>query len=183
MTTQEYEALKTIAYGKDAVCPSLLRNFLDEVSVEEAQETPEIGQNAPNKGTRTQRQNNSIHLWLTQLAEELDRHGHTIQNVVAKIQRAEIRPTGEALKEVLWRPYQIAAFKKESTTQLNKSEVDRVYEGLNKFLGENFEIHVPFPSDENRAISELQGVKIAQTNNLKNLDYKDMDDTNNADKF
>lgn len=72
------------------------------------------------------------------MAEELDKNGHTLQNVVEKIQKAEIRPTMSNLKEALWKPYQFAALGKESTTQLDKLEVDKVYEGLNKFLGEQF---------------------------------------------
>lgn len=123
-------------------------------------------------GNRTSKQNSAIHLWLTQVAEELDRHGFTIQNVVAKIRRAEIRPTMENLKEVMWRPYQIAALKKESTTELNKLEVDKVYEGLNKFLAENFDgMHIPFPSDEQRQLEELSGQKIGAVNNLANDNY------------
>lgn len=123
-------------------------------------------------GNRSAKQNSSIHLWLTMVAEELDRHGFTIQNVVAKIRRAEIRPTMENLKEVMWRPYQIAALKKDSTTKLNRLEVDKVYEGLNKFLAENFDgLHVPFPSDEAKQLENLSGVKMAQVNNLKNKDY------------
>lgn len=123
-------------------------------------------------GTRTAKQNSSIHLWLTLVAEELDRHGFTIQNVVAAIRRAEIRPTMENLKEVMWRPYQIAALKKESTTELNKLEVDKVYEGLNKFLAENFDgLHIPFPSDESKQLEELAGQKIGAVNNLSNDNY------------
>lgn len=123
-------------------------------------------------GTRTSAQNRAIHLYLTQVAEELDRHGFTIQNVVAKIRRAEIRPTGKNLKEVMWRPYQIAALKKDSTTQLTKLDVDKVYEGLNKFLAENFDgLHVPFPCDETKQLENLSGVRLAQVNNLSNENY------------
>lgn len=115
----------------------------------EAPQSTETGVRAKS-GNRTPSQNSSIHLWLEMVASELDRHGHTVQNIVEKIKRAEIRPNKTVLKEVLWRPYQIAALGKESTTELTKHEVDKVYEGLNKFLAENFEMHIPFPSDESK---------------------------------
>ena len=103
---------------------------------------------------RTATQNNSLHLWLSLIADELNNQGQTLQNVVAKIRRAEIRPTTNSLKEAVWRPYQMAAIHdekgnpKESTTQLTKNEVTIVYEGLNKFFSQEFGIGIPFPSQE-----------------------------------
>jgi len=157
MNHLEHATLVEIATGTPfEVRPRLLK-FLETVKVEE-------------KGTRTGKQNNSFHLWLEQVAQELDKNGFTIQNVTAKIQRAEIRPTGDNLKEVMFRPYMIAATGKKSTTQLKKNEVDKIYEGLNKFIGENFHIHVPFPSDENRAMEELSGVRLGAHNNISKDD-------------
>lgn len=127
-------------------------------------DTPVEGQNLPQEGSedkkRTDSQNRSIHLWLELVAAELDKNGQTVQNIVEKIKKAEIRPNKTVLKEVLWRPYQIAALHKESTTDLTKHEVDKVYEGLNKFLGQEFEIHVPFPSDETKTRPILEAMKI-----------------------
>lgn len=121
-------------------------------------------QSSPSRGTRTDAQSRSIHLWLELVAEELDRHGHTVQDIVEKIRRAEIRPNKTVLKEVLWRPYQIAALQKESTTELTKHEVDKVYEGLNKFLADNFDgLHIPFPSDETRQRPLTEARKIADS--------------------
>lgn len=97
------------------------------------------------KPTRTSAQNNAIHLYLDQVAKELDREGHTLQDVVKSIRKAEIHPTKEALKEVVWRPIQQIMLKKDSTKELGKLDVDKVYEVVNKFIGENFHIHVPFP--------------------------------------
>jgi hypothetical protein len=112
---------------------------------------------------RTQAQNSSLHLWLTMVASELDRNGFTLQNVIAAIKKAEIRPTMDNLKECLWRPYQIAALGKKSTTQLEKLEVDVVYEGLNKFLGEHFDgMHIPWPSEENKGNDRLEAMKLRE---------------------
>ena len=124
-------------------------------------------------GTRSLKQNNSMHLWLTMVAEELDKRGFTIQDVVAAIKRAEIRPTMTNLKEVMWRPYQIAALKKESTTKLNKLEVDKVYEGLNKFLGDNFDgLHIPFPSKEEEATT-MKNIEMAKKIDYPTEEYKE----------
>jgi hypothetical protein len=137
--------------------------------------------NAVEIGTRTKKQNDSFHLWLDQVAEEMDKHGVTVQNVVARIQKAEIRPTGDNLKEVLWRPYQIAATGKESSTQLNKAEIDRIYEGLNKFIGEHWHFHIPFPSDNERALANMTGYKNAAGTQGDN--YPEMTEELQADRF
>lgn len=39
---------------------------------------------------------------------------------------------------------------KKSTTELSKSEVDEVFEMFNAFMGREFGIHVPWPSDPNK---------------------------------
>ena len=56
---------------------------------------------------------------------------------------------GELVKELLWRPVQKRILGKVSTTELQKIEdIDKVYDHINRYLGEKFEIHVPFPQDE-----------------------------------
>jgi hypothetical protein len=98
---------------------------------------------------RTERQNNALHLYLTQVAETLDREGHTMQDVVKKITKVEIRPTMFNVKEMIWREIQKAQLGIESTTDLKKQEdIDKVYEVMNKWLGTYFKIHIPFPSME-----------------------------------
>jgi hypothetical protein len=157
MEKHELEQLEAIAYGKEPWFAARdLKAYLKTVEVTEAEK----------EGTKTRQQEESYHLWLDLVAKELDKEGHTIQNVVAAIQHAEIRPTGKNLKEVMWRPYMIAALGKETGKRLNKDEVDRIYEGLNKFLGDHFHIHVPFPSGE-----PLINTRLAQVENTKNTEY------------
>jgi uncharacterized protein YeaO (DUF488 family) len=101
---------------------------------------------------RTTQQSRAIHLYLEQLAEELDKKGVTIQDVVREIKKAEIRPTMELLKAILWKPIQWIMFKKKSTTELKVvGEIDRVYDVINKFVAERWEVCVPFPSQEELA--------------------------------
>ena len=95
---------------------------------------------------RTQQQNRALHLWFRHLAEELNAAGLDM--------RATLKPeisipwTGETIKDFLWRPVQKAQLKKESTTELTTSEIDVIWETLNRHLGEKFGVHVPFPSIE-----------------------------------
>jgi hemoglobin-like flavoprotein len=99
---------------------------------------------------RTAQQNKALHLYLTQVAQELDRQGHTMQNVVKKITKVEIKPTLYNVKEMIWREIQKAVLGKDSTTFLEKNEIDQVYDVMNKWLGTYFEIYIPFPNDEQR---------------------------------
>lgn len=104
---------------------------------------------------RTIPQNSALHLYLTQVANELDRQGHTLQDVVKAIRKVEIKPTMHNIKEVVWREIQKAQLGKDSTTFLTKTEIDEVYDVMNKWLGLNFEIHIPFPSDEQKQFEKV----------------------------
>lgn len=99
---------------------------------------------------RTSQQNRALHLYLTQVANELDRQGHTLQDVVAKINKVEITPTMHNIKEVVFREIMKAMLGKDSTAFLAKQEIDQVYEVMNKWLGLHFQIHIPFPNDEQK---------------------------------
>jgi type I restriction-modification system DNA methylase subunit len=100
------------------------------------------------KQKRTKKQNDAIHLYLEQVAGELQNQGQTLQGIIEKIEIAEIIPTEKNLKEVIWRSFQDALLKKKSTTELTTDEVTKVYEVVAMFLSRNFEINLPFPSIE-----------------------------------
>ena len=111
---------------------------------------------------RTERQNKALHLYLTQVAETLDREGHTLQDIVKVITKVEIRPTMSNIKEVVWREIQKAQLGKTSTTELSKQEdIDKVYDAMNKWLGHYFEIHIPFPSLEEGEKDNKGRIKIS----------------------
>lgn len=95
---------------------------------------------------RTLKQNNSLHKWCEEVAEELNNRGVTMR---ALIERLEIDHSKESVK-MFWRAIAKAKFGKKSTTELETNEVDKVYEEMNRLLAE-FEIHIPFPSEENRS--------------------------------
>ena len=57
--------------------------------------------------------------------------------------------TQTIIKECMWKPLQKIMFGKTNTTKLAKqSEIDKIYDVLNKKLSEEFCIYVPFPNKE-----------------------------------
>jgi len=100
--------------------------------------------------TRSSAQNNSIHLYLDQRAKSLDEQGHTMQDVLKVIKKAQIRVTMLALKEIVWKGIQFVMFRTNKTSKLKTDEVDRVYEVCEKFFQTEFPNtgHVPFPSED-----------------------------------
>lgn len=106
---------------------------------------------------RTLQQNKALHLFFTHLSEELNGAGYDMKKTLKE--EIEIPWNETLVKEFLWKPIQKAVTRKESTRELEKEELDRVYEVLNRHLGEKLRIHVPFPSIE--TLTELEnGQKI-----------------------
>jgi hypothetical protein len=96
---------------------------------------------------RSERQNRALHRFFHLLSDELNNAGYNIQFVLSK--KMDIEWTPETVKELLWRPAQKVILKKKSTTLLKKSEdIDKVYDHINRHIGELFGIHIAFPSYE-----------------------------------
>jgi Ser-tRNA(Ala) deacylase AlaX len=94
---------------------------------------------------RTMQQNAALHLFFTQLAEALNSAGFDMKKTIRE--GIDIPWTPENVKEFLWRPVQKALLQKQSTTELNKKEeIDKIYDILNKVIGERTGVHIPFPS-------------------------------------
>lgn len=104
---------------------------------------------------RTPTQNNALHLYFENLAEELNQAGFTVQLVLKE--KMDLDWDKEKIKELLWRPAQKAILGKHSTTELSKQmDIDQVYDHLNRHLGEKFHIFVPFPVDMEKHLNELK---------------------------
>ncbi len=95
---------------------------------------------------RTNKQNKALHLYFTHLAEALNDAGYDMRKTIKD--SIDIPWTPETIKENLWRPVQKAYLQKDSTTKLDTIEIDKVYDVLNKAIGERTGVHVPFPSIE-----------------------------------
>lgn len=96
---------------------------------------------------RTKKQNNSMHKYFQEVADELNATG-----VPRKIfyKNLYVDYTLESVKD-LFKFYLKELLKKESTTEMEKGEVTKVYEEVNRHLSdmEGYSIHIPFPSVEN----------------------------------
>lgn len=95
---------------------------------------------------RTLKQNRALHLMFTQLAEELNDAGLDMRKTLKP--GVEIPWEGKTIKEYLWRPIMKAQLGKESTTELNTKDIDKVFETIVRHLGEKFGIELQFPSVE-----------------------------------
>lgn len=93
---------------------------------------------------RTPQQNKALHKYFELLADELNAAGYDMKRTLRH--DVDIPWTPETIKEYLWRPIQEAQLQKKSTTQLDTTEINKVYETLNRHLGEKTGVHVAFPS-------------------------------------
>ena len=66
---------------------------------------------------------------------------------VLQQKEVEVSWTMESVKDVIWRPIQLALYpKKNSTTQLETGEVDKVYRQIARHLANKFNINQSFPN-------------------------------------
>ena len=93
---------------------------------------------------RTLAQNRALHLYCKNVSQALNSAGYDMKKVI----KADVPWTPLQVKELIWRPIQKALLRKESTTNLSKSEVNKVFETVSKLLAERFGIVVEFPSIE-----------------------------------
>lgn len=85
-----------------------------------------------------------MHLYFEMMAKELNDAGYSVQLFLKSA--IELDWNKDSVKELIWRPVQEALIKKKSTTKLDKvSEIDLIYEHINRHIGQVFGIHVPFP--------------------------------------
>ena len=95
---------------------------------------------------RTGPQNNSLHLWLTQLAKELNDAGFDLKSITRE--GYKIPCTMNNLKEEIWRPTQISLFGKKSTTKVSTTQIQEIYLVIDKAISERTGVHVEWPSIE-----------------------------------
>lgn len=95
---------------------------------------------------RTNQQNRAIHLFFTHLATALNDAGYDMRSTIR--QEVDIPWTAMTVKEYLWRPIQEKFLLEQSTTRLKKKDVSKVYDVLNKIIGERTGVYVAFPSIE-----------------------------------
>ena len=95
---------------------------------------------------RTDQQNKALHVWYSLIAEELNNAGYDIRKTIRD--GVEIPWSSVSVKEYLWRPVQEAYLKKHSTTELKTTDIDKIFDIINRHIGERTGVHVPFPNVE-----------------------------------
>ena len=80
------------------------------------------------------------------LAEALNDAGYEMKAVL-QVKSVDVPWTKETVKEVLYKPIAAAMLEKDSTTELDTAEISKVWDVLNRHLGENFGVTVEFPDN------------------------------------
>lgn len=93
---------------------------------------------------RSAQQNRALHKYFDMVSRELNKRGHKIQNNIG----LNLEWSKDRVKELLWKEFQKVVLGKESTRQLTKDEVTKIYDHMNLYLGERFSFNVEFPSME-----------------------------------
>jgi len=94
---------------------------------------------------RTRRQNDALHLYFEMVADTCQDCGIDARMFF----KPEVDiPIDAAMVKRAWKITQDGMLKKQSTTELTTTEVNKVYEVFDRFLGQKLKIHVEFPSAE-----------------------------------
>ena len=99
---------------------------------------------------RTNQQRKAIEVYCRELASALNAAGFDQRKTMLMMRDGvEIPWSQSAVKDSLWREIQKAVVDKESTTQLEKAEVSRVYDILNRWTSEKMGVSILFPEAAN----------------------------------
>ena len=93
--------------------------------------------------TRSDRQNNAMHLWFRQIAKELNDAGYWVRHPFSD--KLEIPFTEVLVKETLYRPIIQSMYDKTHTGKLTPKELSEAAEVLIRWLSEHKGVYVPFP--------------------------------------
>ena len=93
--------------------------------------------------TRSDRQNNAMHLWFRQIASELNDAGYWVRHPFSDA--LEIPFTEVLVKETLYKPIIKSMYDKSSTGKLTAQELSEAAEVLIRWLSEHKQVYVPFP--------------------------------------
>lgn len=171
MTKSEYQKLIEISLSDTLKVGSLLRNYLDGVTITEE----------PTYPTRTDSQRKAYFLWLEQIADQCNNMGVTADMLFKHT--AHISITKDLLHHCV-KTLIKAEWNLDSTNDLRKTgHIDEIQDRIAGWVGKEGVVIPPFPSNETKAWEELSGEKIGAINNLKNEEYPEMDDSLKADKF
>jgi len=100
---------------------------------------------------RTGQQNKALHKYCQMVADEMNAAGYDAKQVIS----LPISLTPEIVKDCIFKAIMTALYPdKTSTTQLSTTEIQDVYENMNRATGQKFGVSMDWPSDE--SLSEEQ---------------------------
>ena len=100
------------------------------------------------QGNRTIQQNAAMWAFLSELAKEFEARGITLADAQTVISsRIEVPWDKNIVKVNCWNPIQRVIADKKSSTTLDKDELRKIAESVQRFAADNFDIHVPFGID------------------------------------
>lgn len=102
---------------------------------------------------RSTQQNKSLHLYFEHLASELNDAGLDMRKTLKP--GVEIPWSAKTVKEYIWRPIMTAQLGKKSTTELETTDIDLVFNTITRHLANRFGLVVEFPSMESLSLKEL----------------------------
>ena len=97
------------------------------------------------KKLRSDKQNNSLWLYFTLLATELNLAGYDMRKLIEH--GVEISWTKDTIADYLWKPIQKEMFKTNSTTKLTTEQINQIYDEVNRITSEKG-VSVAFPNVE-----------------------------------
>lgn len=97
---------------------------------------------------RTSQQNRSMHKYFQLVSDEAKNTGSTFSDFIRNRPKMEMPWTPQRVKE-MWKAAAMHMYGVDSTTKLTTKQIDQVYDVVNKVLGEELNIHIPFPSKDN----------------------------------
>ena len=97
---------------------------------------------------RSNKQNRALHKYLADLSAALNEAGVGTKVFLEKLSFYDDIPLTPELLKLVWKTKQEKMFQHESTTQLTTSEINRLYDVVNKFTSQEFGVSEAFPSME-----------------------------------
>ena len=99
------------------------------------------------KPQRSTRMNSSLHLALTNIADDLQSQGIERRTIIEDLEGYEAPITMEWMKEV-YKSIVYTMYRKTSTTDLTNKEMIDSWEVFSKFLSEQYGVSYTWPSSE-----------------------------------
>ena len=99
------------------------------------------------KKTRSNQQNRALHLFFTFVSDELNELGMEFTYNGLNVPEISIMYTSELVKNMIWKPIQMALFDTDSTTKLDTEQMNQIIDVITKFLGDRG-VHIEFPNVE-----------------------------------